>query len=289
MRARRWHVSLINKIVIKLEQGGKTLQAGTNFKDFKVDEIEGLSGLEFDFQMTNNPQSPNAIITNKKPLPRQINIRIYCKGDLRQFSNGFFNPFTKGKLTVTWGETTRWIEYYPHPVKIVQSTIYQNLEMHITLICPEPYFKSMDDYGKNIANKRSLLAFPFVMLPDRGLISDYRIFNTKVKIQNDGDIEVGAKIIFTAVGFIKNPKLIINDGEFVRAIIDMNKGDSVAFNTDIDNLSAMMNKEDILNQTDPKMSFFQVPPGENVIEYSSDEGTSNMQVYVFYTPQYLGI
>lgn len=146
----------------------------------------------------------------------------------------------------------------------------------------------MSDYGKNIAAKRPLLAFPFVMLK-RGLIADYRMFNTEVAIHNNGDVAVGAKVIFRAMGEVINPKITLNNGKFLRAVVTMKKGDELVFSTDIDDLHVKLNGEDILNKTDAQMNFFQIPPGENIIHYTADEGTSNMQVYVYYTPLYVGV
>lgn len=277
------------KARIKMEQGGKIIEAGTNLADLKVFEIEGLSGLEFDISMINNPNSPNYIINSMKPVSREISLKLFCSGDYRQFLNSFFNPYEKGKLTVTWGLESRWIEYYPQPVSIVQKTIHNNIIAEIRLICPEPYFKDMSDYGKNIAELMPMLAFPFVADINKKIIADYRLLGTEVSLLNKGDVSVGAKVIFKALGDVKNPCVTLNKKEFIKVYTDMSKGDVLTINTDQDDLFVMLNGEDILDKTDPLMTFFQIPKGINLLKYSVDEGSANLQVVVYYTPRYLNI
>ena len=276
-------------IILKFEQNGRAISAGTGFEDYKIVSVEGLTALEFDFMATYNPQLPGATIKRAKPLMRQIDVVMDCSSALRDHAIGFFNPYDEGRLTVTRGGVTRWIPYKCHPVRVGQDNIYNDLTLQIRLISERPYFLDMSDYGKNIAQKRPLLAFPFVMLRDRGLITDYRILSSEVGIRNDGDVPVSAEIVFRAIGSAKNPVLTLNKKQFLRAVVNMTSGDEVRFNTNPRQLTSTMNGVDILNQTDPHGSFFQIPRGQNIIEYSADEGVSNLSVYVFYRPQYLGV
>lgn len=276
------------RVTICLEQGGMRLEAGTGFEDFKVYALEGMTGLDFDFVTETAPQSPNTRIRQKRPLPRQIELMIYCNGEHRAFLNRFFNPFAQGRLTAEWDGIKRWISYYPKPVSIIQPTVYRQLSVQVTLICAEPYWRDMDDYGKDIAARQPLMAFPFVM-GRRGLISEYRILNIDVPIQNGGDVAVGARIVFQARGDMKNPSMTLNGKEYVRAVLDMVRGDVLEFSTDIDDLHVLLNGADVLHRTDIGMSFFQIPMGENMIRYAADEGTHNLRVTVYFTPLYLGL
>jgi len=274
-------------IILRFEQNGRSISVGTGFEDYKIISIEGLTGLEFDFMAAYNPQLPGATIKRTKPLMRQIDVVMDCASALREHVLGFFNPYDEGKLTVTRDGVTKWIRYKCHPVRVVQENIYHDLTLQIRLICEQPYFLDMSDYGKNIAQKRARLAFPFVMLK-RGMITDYRILSAEVGIMNNGDVPVPVEVIFRATGPVKGPKLTINKGKFLRADVAMVGGDEIRFNTNSKGLISALNGVDILNETDPHMSFFQIPRGQSSIEYSADEGTSNLSVHVFYRPQYLG-
>lgn len=279
---------MFEQALFQLTQGGETMLSGTGYSDFRIFDVEGLSGLEFDFVTKQSPQSPNTVINNMKPLPREITLKIRTSRANRQYLNHFFNPFNRGKLTVTWNDAQRWIEYTSHPVLIVQETIYRDITAEVHLFCPEPYWRDMNDYGKNIAQAQALLAFPFVML-SRGVISDYRLFSSKVSIRNAGDVEVGVRVVFTALGNVENPQITLNGAGFIRVVTEMVKGDNITVNTGIDDIYVIKNGENALNYVDVNSTYFQIPTGENTMEYSADDGTANLQVTVYYTPLYINL
>jgi hypothetical protein len=275
-------------VAIRLEQNGAVLEAGTGFDDVKIYAAEGFTGLDFDFVMKNNPQTPNAVVNAKKPLPREIKLKAFLSGGYRQILNGFFTPYVKGKLSVTWENASRWIEYYSYPVKIIQETVYRPVKAEIKLICPEPFWNDAEDYAIDMSARRNLLAFPYVEL-SRGVISDYRLFGSSVAIFNPGDVPAGIAARFKASGAVANPALTLDGGKFLRAVTAMAAGDEIIFNTNPDDVSVTQNGADILHKTDEASEFFQIPPGASVLSYGADEGTSNLRVLVSYVPQYIGI
>jgi hypothetical protein len=279
----------MNDAHFRFEQGGSTLDAGTGFGDVRIYAADGLSGLNFDFPVKSNPQTPNAIVGNKRPLPREITFIARCPKLFRRTLISFFNPYEKGRLTVTWNEVTRRIDYYSHPIIVTQKTVYRDLDVEIKLLCPEPFWRDTDDFGKDIAALRPLIAFPFVMLADRGHIADYRLFSTDVALKNPGDVETGLKVVFRASGNVVNPRITLVGGAFMRAVINMSAGDELIFNTDIDDTYVTLNGGDILNLTDPEQEFFLLPKGESAVSFGADDGSSNLRVIIYFTPQYLGI
>ncbi|MDR1210046.1 MAG: phage tail family protein [Clostridiales bacterium] len=273
-----------------VREDGETLATSTtNAGNCRVYAVEGLTGLDYEFNTRPSYQSPNYTVHSSRPLTREITLDFLSSLPFRQRINGFFNPTMGGKLRVDWGGTRRWIEYLPYPVKIEQPTIHQMLKVRVRLNCPNPYWRDVDDYGKNIALRVPLLAFPFVCLADRGVIADYRLYGVEVPIQNGGDIPVGARVVFQALGKVVNPRITLNHNEYFAIELIMIRGDELIFDSDIDNTLVTLNGENVENQTEPGMTFFQVPRGDSVISFDAEAGRDNMNVTLYFTPQYVGV
>lgn len=278
------------------------MSMGSGFDDYSLIKIAGMTAPEFHFQTEQNPLIAGTTVVRVQPMERIIEVTFGCKADKRQLVNGFFNPFCKGNLTITWNGVTYRIGYVPEKVNIRQDHVYNSLLVTVSLFCADPYFNSLDDYGKNIAERQALVAFPFVM-QRHGLVADYRKMKIKVPIHNYGDVDTPIRIEMLARGEVHNPSIIldvssggksldrqlhISMGGELRDFI-MQSGDRLTFDTNPKNISVTLNGEDVLNFTDPSSDFFQVPTGESFIEYRAEAGAASLDVTVFYTPRYLGI
>ena len=79
----------------------------------------------------------------------------------------------------------------------------------------------MSDFGKDLAASVPLFAFPFVWLAGRDYTSDYRQFSTNFLVINKGDVDTGMKVTFIAKGVVKNPKLYLQNGQYLRVLGDL--------------------------------------------------------------------
>ena len=146
-----------------------------------------------------------------------------------------------------------------------------------------------DDFGKNMAAKTPLLALPF-HIPPSGIVMSKKEFAQETRLQNDGDRETGVVVTFVARGAVKNPRIDnLTTGEFLRIITDLNTGDSLSICTRRGEKRIELNGQNINQKIDRQSSFFQMIVGENVLKYSADDGYNNLDVYLRWTPEYLGV
>lgn len=267
----------------------QSLTAGTGFPDYKISKLEGITGLPFTFTTTVNPQVPGSEINNIRAEPRNIDIEIDCAKDLREHVISFFNPFFPGKLTLTLNGVTRWITYRPKPIKAVMKNVFSKITVGITLYCKDPYWKDMSDYGKDITFRQPLMAFPFVMLPDRGLIASYRIPSNAVTINNPGATPAPLRVLLQAYGDTHNPRIILNESKYIQVNVDMKNGDTLEISTDPKDIYVRLNGENVLNRTDRNSTYFQLPIGDSILGYQAGEEFDVLSVIVYYTPCYLGV
>lgn len=277
-------------MILLFNKNGEELEAvGNETGDIRILVAKGLESSDYDIGIFANAQIDGATVTGRRTLPRVIEADLECSGDLRSKVIAFFNPKVSGKLTATVNGRTRWIEYNVKAMDFTQSNLYDDLTFSLTLECPQPYFLDMSDFGKNLASTVSLYSFPFVWQVGRSFASDYRQFSTNFLVVNKGDVDTGMKVVFIAKDNVKNPKIYLQNGKFIRVIVDMVRGDQLAIETNMGKKSIILNGANAFNKMDRLSIFIGLEAGENTLTYTADEGYMDLEVRLYYTPHYLGV
>lgn len=259
--------------------------------EFRVISVEGLEASEYTISTVNSNQD-GSIITYRKIEPREIKV----VGDVKKNSNeeinrkaliSFFNPKFDGTLRVKRNQTEKKIDYSVSSFRFTNRKMNEWLQFEIVLECSNPYFESIDNFGKNIASITKQFAFPLAICPKK--IMGYKTFNNNVLLLNDGDCETGCEIrIKAAGGVVSNPKVSLNDKN-IAVNVNMSVGDELVINTNMRKKSITLNGENIIQKIDRKSSFFNLNVGDNVMTYESDEGYQDMEVNVYFYKKYLGV
>ena len=272
---------------------GQSLTAGTDFPDYKIYKAEGLTGLPYNFTTSTSPQIPGASIDNRRAEARNINVELDCDHELREHALSFFNPMYVMRLICEWNGVKRWIAGYVKPVKVIGKNIYDKITLGIELYCPDPYWNDMSNYGKDITFRKALMAFPFVMLRDRGLIASYRVAGNTITVANTGDVAVPIRVVFRAHGDITNPRISLTDArnrtQFIQINTPMSRGDTLDISTDPREIYVRLNGQSVLNRSDRLSTFFQLPVGASLFSYEAGQEFDSVSVVVYFTPQFLGV
>ncbi len=275
-------------MILKFEAAGQTILAGGDY-DFKILTAEGFEAGDYEFTSAANAQIDGLTITGRRTAARELTVKIECKDSERGRIIAFHNPKLTGKLTATINGRTRWIPYVVKRFRFLQENLYDPLVYQLTMTCPQPYFLDMSDFGKDLAASVPLYAFPFVWLAGRDYTSDYRQFSTNFLVVNKGDVDTGMKVTFIAKGVVKNPKLYLQNGQYIRVIVDLTKGDQLSIETNKGKKSILLNGVNIINRIDRQSTFIGLATGENTLTYTADDGYMNLEVRLYYTPMYLGV
>lgn len=259
--------------------------------EFRVITITGLEASEYSINTINSNQD-GAIVTYRKIESREIVIT----GDVKKNSNedvnrqtliSFFNPKSDGELKIRRNNNEKKISYAVSSFRFTNKKMNEWLQFELVLICSNPYFESIDNFGKNIASITKQFAFPLVICPKK--IMGYKTFNNNVLLLNDGDCETGCEIHIKAVeGAVSNPKISLNE-QFISINVDMAIGDELVINTNLRQKSIALNGRNVIQKIDRKSSFFNLNVGDNVMKYDSDEGYQQMEVNVYFNKKYLGV
>lgn len=303
-------MSIANQMTITLECNGQSLVAGKG-KEFSINEITGIESSDIEISMSDNALVDGSTVDGKRIKSRPIHIVMTLMDDKNNPANRqriikFFNPKYTGKLIIDNMGTERNIQYELEGWTFKkQCNLNSRLQVLVDLMCPNPYFKNMDNFGKNMANITALFAFPWRCTarkvygtPDPykgftlgGWTTGYRTLKKAVRLANDGDVPTGVQIQFIAKrGPVSNPKIeLTGSGKFIRLIVDMEQGDVLLVDTDQRNQIIELNGINCYQKIDRRSENFQLEVGDNYLEYDADENYTNLDVNLFYTPVYLGV
>lgn len=167
--------------------------------------------------------------------------------------------------------------------------------------CYNPLFKK-DLKVVHFAHTDDKLVFPLILTEDKK--DEYVVFGeiakrTSVLMENTGDVEVGAKIVISAVGGdVKNPSVYnVQTNERISFYdFTISNGDSIIINTETGEEDVILhhgstgNEESIVGLLTIDSILFKVLQGEYYYSYEVDETSrNNVEMYTEFTERFYNI
>lgn len=283
-------------LTLQLTAGGKTLHLGGAGDPYKILDVEGLESTDYEVTWADNANLPGSTAVGQRAGKRAVGITFDMPSSAdftryRQQLIRFFQPQGEGVLLVDYNGTKRKIPYVVEQFRFQNSNLYERLCADVSLVCPQPFFMDLNNYGKNIAAKTPLYGFPLWIHRKRGFAMGYRTLRQNVSLPNDGDVNTGIEAVFKAVrGTVVNPRIEkVSTGEFVQVMVTMSQGDELRINTNPGNKRITLNGENVFQKKSRQSSFFQITVGDNILKYDADDNYTNLDVMLYYVPKYLGV
>ena len=268
-----------------------TLRQNKNYAVTKVDglnppsatinfsEIAGVDGGLFNSSrvemrnivLTIRPLEP--VEKNRLNLYKYFQIKQWCK---IYYSNGTLDVKTEGY------------------VESIETDLFSMSEtMQISIMCPKPYFESLNEIYSDVSRLIPNFEFPFAIEAD-GIEFSYYDNDSFTTIVNSGDIESGVIIEIVSRGTVVNP--IIYDtrtgGKF-GLNITLNEHDKLVINTNSGEKSVHLISSgvetNVINKLMSGVDWFVLSPGENTFSYDATDGSNQMSIAFRHTTKYGGV
>ena len=261
--------------------------------DWKITKLEGVDSPNFSLFTDKNAIGDGALLSGKRVDDRDVYVEAKSRfphknEELRARALAFFNPKYTYRLHVTYQGITRWISGELEGLSVPSGNVYQNMIMKVRFYCSDPYFRSEDNFGKDIASSQRMFGFPYIQTAKINTVPSAFNFAKLVKITNDGDVETYcmARILFS--GQTTNPK-IVKDDYFVRVCDTFTSGDFLEI--DFANATIRKNGVNIIQKIDRGSTFtsMQLDVGTSNIGFAADTGDANMSVTIYFNNLYLGV
>lgn len=256
------------------------------------DGLSGFSSLDNNITMNSNAFGDGAQQTSERlePKDRTVKARVANRKNniiLRNKAKAFFVYKHKYKMYVQYmSEKQYWCEGALNKLALSEGNIYNPVELQFTILSENPYWKSYDNFGKNIASVIPMAGFPY-LCPEKGRPTGVYSYNKEVVVNNDGDIATNVKAVFRASGEVENPRLIINN-KFVRVLTKLEAQDELIIDFTPQIVRITKNGINIIGSIDRQsdLTEMELEVGTNIIGYAADNGDNNLDVSIYYNKLY---
>jgi len=163
----------------------------------------------------------------------------------------------------------------------------------ISLLCPSPFFESLEEIREELAVWSPLLLFP-LEIPSVGLEFGTRQPSQIITVDNIGDVACGCHIIFRALGSVTNPELMsLDTGDVLRLNTIMESGEELHVFTHFagKRVTRVLGsvESNAFSMLDTSSVFLQLEPRRNLLRYNATENMDLLEVTILYRPKFLGV
>jgi hypothetical protein len=280
-----------NEKLIYENERGQSIEFSV-WSSFFPDKVNGLDGLKnIIYSSKSMGQDGQTFIDSTLDI-RDITIQgtlTKDKDDNRQKLLSILNPKLSGKLTYINGSVKKYIRCIIDNAPIITEGIYN--KFLVSFYCPNPYWYD-EEFKMDIALWKGDFEFP-LELTSSGIELGHREPSLIVNIMNTGDVEAGIRVEFNALGTVLNPSLFnVNTREFIKINKEMKAGEKIIITTGIGEkrIESLLNgiTTNAMNYIDWQSTFLQLHVGDNLLRYNADKNLDNLEVTIYYIPQYVG-
>ena len=267
-----------------------------NGTDWKILKLDGFGNYQNDITVVDKAVGDGGIISSSRISDKDRTIVAKTQNQhlsdvLRKEANSFFNPKMLYKVYLTYMGITRWAEGRIYKYSLPTNNTHRTLELTVVFLFPDPYLKSYEDFGKDIALVTPMIAFPYLCAvggnAPEGITGGIYNFARQVVLENDGDVEAYCKAIFTAKGRVENPSLVISD-KYVKVLDVMEEGDVIEMDFTKSPPTVKKNGTNFIGRCDRTSHFdeMKIPMGDSEIQFNADDGTNLLSVSIYYNKLY---
>ena len=261
---------------------GEVLNLSTS-PNYTVYKVTGLQPPQVALHSSNNATSDGITVSGAKAAERNIVIYVAMERDVESSRINLYKYFPlKKTVTVYFKNGSRDVSIEGY-VELIECDLFANRQVaQISIICPQPYFKAVEELVSYFSDVTSQFTFPF-SIPAEGMAFSSITANVRKSIINTGDVESGVIISLYANGTVVNPVLYdVLERTHIKFNFTMLPNDEIIINTNVGKKSVTLIRNGIssnlLGHRTADSTWFTLKAGDNVFTYDSESGNSNLQI-----------
>lgn len=268
------------------------------FSPFVIMDCEGIYQVLSDVKTSDNGMSDGSTYLASTLKLRNIVLTVAfyeTYQNNRELLYKIFKPKSLGTFIYEENNKFKQIKYVVENINI--STKGKVRVATMSLLCPDPYFQSLNETVVTMSSWVGQFIFQHKFKKE----PFGRFVAQKLKaIDNDSTADnIGLKIEIKVDGEVVNPKIIhVEDDKFIkigtsRKRLTLNVGDTLIISTEQNNKNVELisggSKRKINEYLDEASDFIQLRQGRNSLRYEAEQGEQYMRVSIYYRSRFLGI
>ena len=277
-----------------VNEKGEVLNLSHNH-NYVVYKIEGLTPPQVSINQSVNTTQDGSTVNSARMGSRNIVIYLTIEGDVEANRINLYRYFPpKKNITIRYANESRDV-FIEGIVELIECDLFTSKEVaQISIICPKPYFKAVDELVSTFSDISSLFSFPF-SISKSGVAVSAITTNIRKSIVNAGDTESGMIIeLFAVSGQVVNP-VIYN--VFERTKLKLNftllQSDIIRINTGVGEKGVSLIRNGVnsnaMGYLSPDSTWLQLSAGDNLFTYDTDDGGEHLKITFRTTALYSGV
>lgn len=274
---------------------GKTFFVGNNL-DWRFQKNGGLAGFaDFSANLTydDNYARDGGTTWHSRLTKKDRTIKIvYLYPDknvsARQSLIEFFKYNYLYNVYITYMGREMYAEGRLYKMAISEETkTYKNIKCTMTFSFDNPFLKSVDNFGRDIAAVTPTTAFPYLSKMTKGKPTGIFNFQKTVVLFNDGDQISYPRVRIVATDQVWNPSIIINDN-FIKFNDTLERDDEIDIDFTVIPPTVKLNGQNAIGKCDRESNFdgMYLELGNNTISFDADNGSDEMIVSIYFNKTY---
>jgi len=271
--------------------------------EYFLESLEGFTSITNKVATSENTTIDGSTYQGSVTSQRNLVITCSMDNDYQNRRNQLykcFKPKATGTLTFIEDDEKRVIDYKVENVDVDEKGVIRYGTL--SLICPDPFFKDLEDLTVTMAGWEADFEFEHEFLADEegGEELGHRSAEITKVIENDSAADnIGIRVDIEATGAVVNPAVYHQEqGEHIRIGTDANpftmqSGDILRITTGTNEKDVVLvrgeTKTSVNEYLDEESEFIQLVHGPNTITYAADAGRDYMNVTIIYRYRYLGV
>ncbi len=270
-------------------------------RPFVLQKISGFNNIKNNIYTSKSMGQDGETYTDSNLGVRELIINGVLYVDSRNLKQVYrremikvLNPKLDGRLQYECDDFSKTIDCKVENAPVFGDESLRMQPFDITLLCPKPFFKDLDEIKADIVLWVGDFEFPLEIPQDTGIEMGHREPSLIVNVLNNGDVECGMRIVFKALATLTNPSLFnVNTREYIKINKGMVAGETITITTHFGNKKIIDNLNGVASNAfmyiDLGSTFLQLAVGDNLFRYNADTGIDNLECEIYFTPQYLGV
>lgn len=267
----------------------------TDNEDYTVFKITGLTPPKVAINSSVNSTQDGTVISSVRMDVRNLVIYMTVNGDVEANRINLYKYFPPKKtVSIFFKNETRNV-YIEGTVELIECDLFANREKaQISIICPSPYFKEVDELTTNFSEIDSYFEFPF-SIEKPGIEISSIANNIRKSIIYTGDTDTGVIIeLFAASGNVVKPTIYdVLKRQNITLNMTLLEGDTVRVNTNHGKKSVTLIRNGVTSNAmgylSPDSEWLELVTGDNVFTYDCESGGANLQILFKSTILYSGV
>lgn len=290
----------MKKVVCKNENGNEIEFTYEDEAEYFLISLDGAYSVTNKVSTSENTFTDGS--TYQGSITKQKNIVITTEFNedyqkRRDYLYRVFKPKSYGTLVYTEDEEYREIDYIVESIDIDEKGVCRNAS--ISLICPDPFFKGLQDDVVIMAGWEPLFEFAHEFTDELEELGRRNSELVKV-IENDSAADhIGIEIRMEATDGASNPVMYhVEQGIHIQVGTDtmpfnMQPGDILKITTGTNEKNAYLIRDGeqtkVNEYLEEESEFIQLVHGSNTFIYDAAIGLENLNVSIIYRYRYLGV